>query len=209
MKSLKTVTVIIIIVASYVAFLSTGFSSSFIQVKSYDLFSIHSREYPSQLWMNLDATITEVRRGDRYSLYSISEREGTQGAGAIGRFFFCSTIYASKQRGFRYFVNSEPVDDHIMVVYLKNEDEDISDLHETIGEEYLFHEQAVQVETGVLNNLCGIFLGDVYLRKKEYVEAVANYSNAIDLDHKNARAYAQRGLAYLDSGQYESGYYAW
>ena len=47
--------------------------------------------------------------------------------------------------------------------------------------------------------------GNIYVRRKNYSEAIANYSEAISLDARLAEAWYNRGLALIDSGKTDEG----
>ena len=47
--------------------------------------------------------------------------------------------------------------------------------------------------------------GNIYVRRKNYSEAIANYSEAISLDARLAEAWYNRGLALIDSGKSDEG----
>jgi tetratricopeptide (TPR) repeat protein len=44
--------------------------------------------------------------------------------------------------------------------------------------------------------------GVAHLDKRQYDQAISDYSKAIELNPKDADAYKNRGAAYLDKGQY-------
>ena len=160
----------------------------------------HSGDYSNPLWANLDATITEIETNGRMSLFSISEKKGNQGAGAAGRFFSCCATHLANERGYSYFANSEMVDDHILVVYLEKNDEEISGLIGDKYKKYIFYEPT---GTELFNKICGGFLGDLYSRKGRYEEAITYYAMSIEVDPKYAQAYLNRGLAYHYTKQYD------
>lgn len=167
-------------------------------------FVIHSRDYPNPLWPGLDATITEIDSDDRSSLFSVDERDGNQGAGAIGRFFLCTVIHVANQRGANYFANSNKVNGTILAVYLNSIDDDIEEIVKPKFEKYELYESATQVQSGLLHNVCAMFLGDVSSGKHEYEKAIGYYTEAIEFDPKYARGYFLRGYAHDSADHYES-----
>ena len=66
-------------------------------------FTARSTDYPHPLWPNLDVTVTEIEKHDRWSAFSIEEKKGLQGAGATSRFFACVSARLAKDRGLPYF----------------------------------------------------------------------------------------------------------
>lgn len=88
-------------------------------------FVIHSRDYPSGFWANLDATIVEIESNSTSSVLSVEEGAGTHGAGAMGRFFWCVAMYLTRLKGFKYYVASGFTNGSALVVYLSGANEDV------------------------------------------------------------------------------------
>ncbi|MBC2705564.1 tetratricopeptide repeat protein [Desulfobacula sp.] len=201
-----------------------------IQLKSNTPITIRSVDYPNQLWIGLDATVNEIHRDGRISLFKISEEKGTQGAGAMARFLACCITYLANQRGYKYFVSGlEDLDSRILVVFLKKKEEDIKKL---LGKEYSSYilEDFI-VDTGLFSQMCGFaplnesdfktkvideimemnpnddtayyMRAETYLRKAQYDKAISDYTKAIQINPEYAMAYYYRGLSYVRKGQYE------
>ena len=108
------------------------------QARPDKLFTARSLDYPDHpLWPGLDATINEIQRDARSSLFRITQRKGIEGAGAMTRFFFCSVSSLAEQQNFGYWVNSDAVDDYaemyILVAFLKTKGESV---REVVGHQY-------------------------------------------------------------------------
>lgn len=98
-----------------------------------NLFSARSVDYPDHpLWPGLDATVTEIQREDRSSLFLLTQKKGIEGGGAMGRFFFCSVSALAGKRGFGYWANSEGVEDYaetyVLAAFLRSKDEKVRQL---------------------------------------------------------------------------------
>jgi len=99
-------------------------------VQSEKVFTARSLDYPDHpLWPGLDATVTEIRRGERFSLFLLTQQRGIEGAGALGRFYSCCVASLAEQRRFDYVANSAGIDDYtenfVMTVFLNRRDEDV------------------------------------------------------------------------------------
>lgn len=108
------------------------------QARPDKLFTARSLDYPDHpYWLGLDATINEIQRDGRSSLFRITQRKGIEGAGAMTRFFFCSVSSMAEQHNFGYWVNSDAVDDYaemyILAAFLKTKGESV---REVVGHQY-------------------------------------------------------------------------
>ena len=105
-----------------------------------ELVIAHSRDRPSSLWSGLDATVEEIERDGRVSIFKLHERRGTKGAG--GRFFICTMVFLTKRRGYVHYINGESDDGRTVVIFLKEHDEDIQAIIDDGYSEYKFDERA-------------------------------------------------------------------
>jgi len=162
-----------------------------------------SKNYPSELWMNLDATITATQKDSMSFQFHIDEKPGRQGSGAIGRFLLCNTIYVGEEKKLNFLTSSEPKNNKVIVIYLEEEKEDIQDTVRTKYAEYEFYGEVFPVRDDMLLGMCGMFLGDVYYQKRLYEKAASYYTKLIELDPQYTKAYYQRGNAYDNAGLHE------
>ena len=121
--------------------------------KADELFVAHSRDTPSRLWADLDATVEETQRDGRVSIFKIHKHRRVVGA-ADGRFFNCTVLLLAKQRGYVNFSNAEPIDGRHVVIFLKEHDEDVQGLIDSEYREYEFFERVDAEGFALLEQLC-------------------------------------------------------
>ena len=122
-------------------------------VKSEQLYSVYSKDVD---WIYLDSTITEIERQERTSLLKLINF--TQNSGMEGRFLFCFILSLAEKRGFRYWMSSEELNEQILVVFLKSEDENFKNILENQYNEYTLYDLVVDSESEVwkmLKDMCG------------------------------------------------------
>jgi len=112
------------------------------EVTSKNLYSVYSKDVD---WVYLDATITEIDRGERTSFLKLINF--TQNSGMEGRFLFCFVHSLAQKRGFRYMMWSEPINDVILVVFLKSEDESLENILGNQFNEYSLYDLVVDAES--------------------------------------------------------------
>ena len=121
--------------------------------KGDELFVAHSRDNPSPLWADLDATVEETQRDGRVSIFKVHRHRRVVGA-ADGRFFICTVLLLAKQRGYVNFSNAEPIDGRSVVIFLKEHDEDVQGLIDSEYREYEFFERVDAEGFALLEQLC-------------------------------------------------------
>ena len=152
MKNKTKLIIISILMAIGLIIFEIGCSSSPKKVTSESLYSVYSKDVN---WIYLDATITEIDRDERTSLLKLINF--TQESGMEGRFLFCYILSLAQQRGFRYIVWSEPLNDLMLVVFLESQKESLKIILGNRLNKYSFYEVIdAQAEPWVmLQNACG------------------------------------------------------
>ena len=121
--------------------------------KGDELFVAHSRDNPSVLWHHgLDATLEETQRDGRVSIFKLHKRRGTEGA--EGRFFICTVLSLAKQRGYVNYSIAELIAGRIVVIFLKEHDEDIQAIIDSGYREYEFGERAGAEDIAMIEEMC-------------------------------------------------------
>ena len=122
-------------------------------VKSEQLYSVYSKDVD---WIYLDSTIAEIERQERTSLLKLINF--TQNSGMEGRFLFCFILSLAEKRGFRYWMSSEELNEQILVVFLKSEDENFRNILEDQYNEYTLYDLVADSESEewkMLKDMCG------------------------------------------------------
>ena len=117
------------------------------------LFVAHSRDNPSRLWAGLDATVEETQRDGRVSIFKDHIHAGGT-AGNAGRFFICTMFSLAKQRGYVSYMNANPIDGRLVVIFLEKYDEDIQAIIDSGYREYEFFRRLGAKEVAQLEQLC-------------------------------------------------------
>lgn len=189
-----------------------------------------STEIPHPSWVNLDASIKEIKREGQISIFEINHNQGKEGSGAVGRFVICNLILIADQRGYGSLTNLSLADNKMLVVFLKNQNDDVSQIMKGRYAEYnLSQEEPIKDnEMELLKKyMCGIKnrqfriyneeatskaesnaepyynRGLDYLRKSQYDEAIIELNKAIEIYPRYANAYSDRGYAYMQKRQFD------
>ena len=143
----------LLLVIAVIPFLFLGCATT--PITSENLYSVYSKDVD---WIYLDVTISEIKRDEKTSLLKL--KNFTHKSGMEGRFLFCFISRLAQQRGFRYLTYTEPLNDLVLVVFLKYENESLKSIIGGRFNEYSFHEEGRVVDLELeafkmLKNMCG------------------------------------------------------
>jgi len=117
------------------------------------LFVARSRDNPAPLWAGLDATVEEIQKDGRVSIFKMHEHAGVS-PGNAGRFFICMMFSLAKQRGYVSYMNANPIDGRLVVIFLREYDEDVQAIIDNGYREYEFFGRLGAKEVALLGQMC-------------------------------------------------------